>query len=47
MSKKTGLDCRLTTPDLSFERTLWEAGVRIVAGIDEAGRGAFRRAGPL
>jgi ribonuclease HII len=32
-------------PDLSFERPLWEAGVRFVAGIDEAGRGAL--AGPV
>ena len=32
-------------PDLSFETPLWEAGVRCVAGIDEAGRGAL--AGPV
>ena len=32
-------------PDLSFETPLWEAGVRYVAGIDEAGRGAL--AGPV
>lgn len=32
-------------PDLSFELALWEAGLTIVAGIDEAGRGAL--AGPV
>jgi ribonuclease HII len=32
-------------PDLSFEQALWEAGLPIVAGIDEAGRGAL--AGPV
>lgn len=32
-------------PDLSFENALWERGVRLVAGIDEAGRGAL--AGPV
>jgi ribonuclease HII len=32
-------------PDLSFEVALWNAGVRCVAGIDEAGRGAL--AGPV
>lgn len=32
-------------PDLSFERLLWAAGARRVAGIDEAGRGAL--AGPV
>lgn len=36
---------RAPGPDLSFEKTLWQAGVRTVAGIDEAGRGAL--AGPL
>jgi ribonuclease HII len=33
------------TPDLSFERSLWAAGVSRVAGIDEAGRGPL--AGPV
>lgn len=33
------------TPDLSFELPLWQAGVARVAGIDEAGRGAW--AGPV
>ena len=32
-------------PDLSFEQALWEAGLTVVAGIDEAGRGAL--AGPV
>ena len=32
-------------PNLSFENALWERGVRLVAGIDEAGRGAL--AGPV
>jgi ribonuclease HII len=32
-------------PDLFFEKILWQAGVRAIAGIDEAGRGAL--AGPV
>ena len=32
-------------PDLAFETALWEQGKRRVAGIDEAGRGAW--AGPV
>jgi ribonuclease HII len=32
-------------PDLSFETELWMAGIKAVAGIDEAGRGAL--AGPV
>ncbi|MGW8224212.1 MAG: ribonuclease HII [Anaerolineales bacterium] len=32
-------------PNFEFERGLWEAGIRFVAGIDEAGRGAL--AGPV
>lgn len=32
-------------PDLSLERRLWRAGLRYVAGMDEAGRGAL--AGPV
>ncbi len=35
----------LAEPDLLFELSLWQAGVSIVAGIDEAGRGAL--AGPV
>lgn len=33
------------TPDLSFERSLWSNEIHHVAGIDEAGRGAW--AGPV
>ncbi len=32
-------------PDLSFEIPLWEAGIKAIAGIDEAGRGPL--AGPV
>ncbi|MBN2149796.1 MAG: ribonuclease HII [Anaerolineales bacterium] len=32
-------------PDLSFEQPLWDAGLSLIAGIDEAGRGAL--AGPV
>jgi len=32
-------------PDLTFESHLWQAGYRRVAGVDEAGRGAW--AGPV
>ena len=32
-------------PDLSFELALWGAGIPLVAGVDEAGRGAL--AGPV
>jgi len=32
-------------PDLSFERRLWAKGIRLIAGVDEAGRGAL--AGPV
>ncbi len=32
-------------PDFSFELALWSTGVKIVAGVDEAGRGAL--AGPV
>ena len=33
------------SPDLAYESTLWAAGVLRVAGVDEAGRGAW--AGPV
>jgi ribonuclease HII len=36
---------RSPSPDLSFERLLWEGGLLAVAGLDEAGRGAW--AGPV
>lgn len=32
-------------PDLSFEQIYWQSGLTVVAGIDEAGRGAL--AGPV
>ncbi len=32
-------------PDLSFERHLWRGGLKYIAGLDEAGRGAL--AGPV
>ena len=32
-------------PDLNFEQGLWQAGVGVIAGVDEAGRGAL--AGPV
>lgn len=32
-------------PTLRYERALWRKGIRFVAGVDEAGRGAF--AGPV
>jgi ribonuclease HII len=32
-------------PDLSFEKRLWRSGLKYVAGLDEAGRGAL--AGPV
>ncbi len=34
-----------TDPSLNFERDLWGAGLRYIAGLDEAGRGAL--AGPV
>ncbi len=35
----------MTSPDLSLEQSAWAQGYRLVAGIDEAGRGAW--AGPV
>lgn len=32
-------------PNLSYEKQLWEEGYRVIAGLDEAGRGAW--AGPV
>ncbi len=32
-------------PDLTFERRLWKSGLKYIAGLDEAGRGAL--AGPV
>ena len=39
------MSSQASKPDLSFELTLWQGGVRRVAGMDEAGRGAW--AGPV
>lgn len=33
------------TPDLTFEQALWKSGIDWIAGVDEAGRGAW--AGPV
>lgn len=35
----------IPTPDLTFEQNLWQSGLRFIAGLDEAGRGAL--AGPV
>ena len=35
----------IRTPDLKLEEGLWRSGLRFVAGLDEAGRGAL--AGPV
>lgn len=43
--KKFDLSLLPPTPNLEFEQTLWSAGIALVAGIDEAGRGAL--AGPV
>jgi ribonuclease HII len=43
--KKFDLSLLPEAPNLEFERGLWKAGVAVVAGIDEAGRGAL--AGPV
>lgn len=46
-SRQSRIDPSLVpdSPDLRFEQALWEAGLRYLAGIDEAGRGAL--AGPV
>ncbi|MHB1928690.1 MAG: ribonuclease HII [Acidimicrobiales bacterium] len=36
---------RATAPTLDVERSMWEAGRRVVVGVDEVGRGAW--AGPI
>ena len=38
-------DCMIEKPGLNLELALWEKGLYLVGGIDEAGRGAW--AGPL
>jgi ribonuclease HII len=47
MSPRSKFDLSLLPehPDISFESGLWEQGYQIVAGLDEAGRGAL--AGPV
>lgn len=45
MAKKFDLSLLPASPDFSFETALWEKGIRFVAGLDEAGRGAL--AGPV
>jgi ribonuclease HII len=45
MRTKFDLNSLPASPDLSFEREHWSAGVARVAGIDEAGRGPW--AGPV
>lgn len=43
--KKFDISCLPDRPDLSYEDELWQKGMRFVAGVDEAGRGAL--AGPV
>lgn len=43
--KKFDISCLPDRPDLSFEGELWAKGLRFIAGVDEAGRGAL--AGPV
>ena len=45
MSKKFDLSLLPPRPDISFEVNLWDQGITLIAGIDEAGRGAW--AGPV
>lgn len=45
MRKLKHEDVSRQKPDLSFEREAWTAGLRLVAGVDEVGRGAL--AGPV
>lgn len=45
MVKKFDVNLLPSAPDFSFETELWENGFGLVAGIDEAGRGAL--AGPV
>lgn len=45
MSKRFDPTLLPERPNLSFEQALWQAGIKLVAGIDEAGRGAL--AGPV
>lgn len=45
MPKKFDITQLPAFPDLNFEAALWKRGIRFVAGLDEAGRGAL--AGPV
>jgi ribonuclease HII len=45
MSRKFDRSLIPSEPDFQFEQELWNAGLRFVAGVDEAGRGAL--AGPV
>lgn len=45
MAKKFDVGQLPPYPDLSYEMALWEKGIRFIAGLDEAGRGAL--AGPV
>ncbi len=45
MTRKFDLNQLPPSPDLSFELPLWRSGLTLVAGVDEAGRGAL--AGPV
>ena len=45
MVKKFDRSLLPAAPDLSYEKRLWKQGITVVAGIDEAGRGAL--AGPV
>lgn len=45
MARRFDLALLPPAPDFSFETALWNAGVKWVAGVDEAGRGAL--AGPV
>jgi ribonuclease HII len=44
-TRKFDLSTLPPSPDLTFEIALWSQGVRLIAGVDEAGRGAL--AGPV
>ena len=45
MPRKFDLSLLPPSPNLDFEQELWQSGIKYVAGIDEAGRGAL--AGPV
>ncbi|MEI8133255.1 MAG: hypothetical protein WCG34_12550, partial [Leptolinea sp.] len=45
MTRPVGKTATPTWPNLHFESALWLAGKKIIAGVDEAGRGAW--AGPV